>query len=179
MGRGIETSKIFRTRKDREDFIDRLAELCWAGSWARLCLGVDAQPFSPAGPDRKRTLGPEHAAPDDRLRDQLQPADKRRGHLFQNRYKSIVCQEDLYLLELTRYIHLYPSGRGWSRTWRRQASILGPVIPHCWARWIGTDRISARSKGISAGRAGRRCGGIRRLWSRNGEGGARSWSAGG
>ena len=34
MGRGIETSKIFRTRKDREDFLDRLAELCRAGRWA-------------------------------------------------------------------------------------------------------------------------------------------------
>lgn len=31
---------------------------------------------------------------------------KRRGHLFQNRYKSIVCQEDRYLRELVRYIHL-------------------------------------------------------------------------
>lgn len=28
------------------------------------------------------------------------------GHLFQNRYKSIVCEEDPYLLELVRYIHL-------------------------------------------------------------------------
>ena len=33
---------------------------------------------------------------------------KRSGHLFQNRYKSIVCQEDPYLLELVRYIHLNP-----------------------------------------------------------------------
>jgi REP element-mobilizing transposase RayT len=33
---------------------------------------------------------------------------KRYGHLFQNRYKSILCQEDSYLLELTRYIHLNP-----------------------------------------------------------------------
>jgi putative transposase len=32
----------------------------------------------------------------------------RRGHLFQNRYKSIVCEEDPYLLELVRYIHLNP-----------------------------------------------------------------------
>ena len=29
---------------------------------------------------------------------------KRQGHLFQNRYKSIVCQEDSYLKELVRYI---------------------------------------------------------------------------
>lgn len=28
--------------------------------------------------------------------------------LFQNRYKSILCQEDSYLLELTRYVHLNP-----------------------------------------------------------------------
>jgi len=28
--------------------------------------------------------------------------------LFQNRYKSILCQEDTYLLELVRYIHLNP-----------------------------------------------------------------------
>ena len=33
---------------------------------------------------------------------------KRFGHLFQNRYKSILCEDDPYLLELTRYIHLNP-----------------------------------------------------------------------
>jgi hypothetical protein len=32
----------------------------------------------------------------------------RHGHLFQNRYKSILCQKDAYLLELIRYIHLNP-----------------------------------------------------------------------
>ncbi|CAB1065480.1 hypothetical protein D1BOALGB6SA_10277, partial [Olavius sp. associated proteobacterium Delta 1] len=31
---------------------------------------------------------------------------RRRGHLFQNRYKSIVCDEDAYFTELVRYIHL-------------------------------------------------------------------------
>ena len=33
---------------------------------------------------------------------------KRHGHLFQNRYKSILCQEDVYFIELVRYIHLNP-----------------------------------------------------------------------
>ena len=33
---------------------------------------------------------------------------RRWGHLFQNRYKSILCQEEPYLLELVRYIHLNP-----------------------------------------------------------------------
>ena len=31
---------------------------------------------------------------------------KRNGHLFQNRYKSIICDEKTYFLELVRYIHL-------------------------------------------------------------------------
>ncbi len=33
---------------------------------------------------------------------------RRHGQLFQNRYKSIICQEDIYLKELVRYIHLNP-----------------------------------------------------------------------
>jgi len=33
---------------------------------------------------------------------------RRNGHLFQNRYKSIICEEGTYLLELVRYIHLNP-----------------------------------------------------------------------
>jgi putative transposase len=32
----------------------------------------------------------------------------RTGHLFENRYKSILCNEDEYLLTLLRYIHLNP-----------------------------------------------------------------------
>ena len=38
----------------------------------------------------------------------LQRDHRRHGHLFQNRYKSILYQEDSYLLELVRYIHLNP-----------------------------------------------------------------------
>jgi len=36
----------------------------------------------------------------------------RHGHLFQNRYKSILCEEDSYLQELVRYIHLNPLRAG-------------------------------------------------------------------
>jgi putative transposase len=30
------------------------------------------------------------------------------GHLFQGRYKAIICAKDKYLLALLRYIHLNP-----------------------------------------------------------------------
>jgi hypothetical protein len=42
---------------------------------------------------------------------------KRQGHLFQNRYKSILCQEEPYLLELVRYIHLNPLRAGIARSY--------------------------------------------------------------
>jgi hypothetical protein len=32
----------------------------------------------------------------------------RKGHLFQNRYKSILCEADVYLLKLISYVHLSP-----------------------------------------------------------------------
>jgi hypothetical protein len=33
---------------------------------------------------------------------------RRSGHVFQNRYKSVVCDEEVYFLELVRYLHLNP-----------------------------------------------------------------------
>ncbi len=36
----------------------------------------------------------------------------RQGHLFQNRYKSILCQEDAYLHDIVGYIHLNPLRAG-------------------------------------------------------------------
>jgi hypothetical protein len=58
---------------------------------------------------------------------------QRSGHLFQNRYKSIVCQEDTYLLELVRYIHLNPLRAGLVKTidelddypWAGHAVLMG------------------------------------------------------
>jgi len=39
-------------------------------------------------------------------------ASRRHGQLFQNSYESIVCQEDVYLRELVRCIHLNPVRAG-------------------------------------------------------------------
>src|SRR5262245_4110519 len=33
---------------------------------------------------------------------------RKMGHVFQSRYKAILCQSDTYLAELVRYIHLNP-----------------------------------------------------------------------
>jgi REP element-mobilizing transposase RayT len=38
------------------------------------------------------------------------------GHVFEGRYKAIICQKDEYLLELIRYIHLNPVRAGMVKT---------------------------------------------------------------
>ena len=56
------------------------------------------------------------------------------GHLFQGRYKAILCDRDAYLLELVRYIHLNP-GRmkvpvdPWRYRWSSVGAYLGAVGP--------------------------------------------------
>jgi len=57
----------------------------------------------------------------------------RHGHLFQNRYKSIVCEEEPYFIRLVSYIHLNPYRAGLVKTiqeldgyrWCGHATILG------------------------------------------------------
>jgi putative transposase len=112
MGRGIEAGKIFRTRKDREDFIDRLAELCRSGSWAVYAWALMPNHFHLLVRTGKEPLARSMRRLMTGYAINFNLRHKRRGHLFQNRYKSIVCQEDLYLLELTRYIHLNPLRAG-------------------------------------------------------------------
>ncbi|NTU50348.1 MAG: hypothetical protein HGA87_05630 [Desulfobulbaceae bacterium] len=57
----------------------------------------------------------------------------RHGHLFQNRYKSIVCEEETYFLKLVSYIHLNPLRAGLVRsfeelgqyTWSGHVVLIG------------------------------------------------------
>jgi REP element-mobilizing transposase RayT/biotin operon repressor len=106
--RGIERHNIFADDRDRYDFIDRLGTIvaethtgCYA--WAlipnhfHLLLRTGSVPIATV----MRRLLTGHATRYNRRH-------RRHGHLFQNRYKSILCQEDNYFLELVRYIHLNP-----------------------------------------------------------------------
>ncbi len=135
MGRGIERASIFRTDRDREDFLKRLADLSMARelivyAWSlmpnhfHLLVRTGRQSISKSM--RKLLTG---YVVNFNLR------HKRHGHLFQDRYKSIICEDDPYLLELTRYIHLNPLRAGIVRSleelrgyrWTGHAAILGRV----------------------------------------------------
>ena len=141
MARGIERRELFRDKKDRKSFLDRLAIIleetktqCYA--WAlipnhfHLLLRTGPAPLSKV----MRRLMTGYAVT-------FNKRHKRSGHLFQNRYKSIVCEEDAYLLELIRYIHLNPLRAGLVRDlkeldkypWTGHSAMLGrrknPLIP--------------------------------------------------
>lgn len=106
--RGIERRRIFYSEKDREDFLLRLIKntegqgtkvYAWSlmPNHVHLLIKTGERPLNRIM--RKILTG---YAVNFNIR------HRRAGHLFQNRYKSIVCNEEGYLLELVRYIHLNP-----------------------------------------------------------------------
>lgn len=106
--RGIERRKIFVDDTDRDDFLARCGVIfpetstsCYAfallPNHAHLLLRTGTTSLSTV----MARLLTGYAVRFNRVH-------KRHGQLFQNRYKSIVCQEDVYLRELVRYIHLNP-----------------------------------------------------------------------
>lgn len=114
--RGIEKTDIFQSNKDREDFLERLSNLCpemeikcyaWAfmSNHAHFLFHTGQEPLS----NFMRRLLTGYVIGFNRRHN-------RRGHLFQNRFKSIICQEETYLRELVRYIHLNPIRAGIVKT---------------------------------------------------------------
>jgi len=147
MGRGIEGISIFRSDEDREDFLKRLeslyeGEALSVHAWAlldnhfHLLIRTRKQGIS----DAMRKLLTGYVV-------RFNRRYGRYGHLFQNRYKSILCEEDPYLLELTRYIHLNPIRTGVVKTmkglaaypWTGHAVILGRVK----REWQDVDTVLA------------------------------------
>ena len=139
MVRGIERTTIFRDDTDRTDFLARLAALVVAGAWtvyawallpnhAHLLVRTGHRPL----PRSMRSLLTGYAGAFNRRH-------KRVGHLFQNRYKSIVVEAEPYLLELVRYLHLnplrakvVPSVRALDRfPWTGHSALLG-TVPRPW-----------------------------------------------
>jgi len=139
MVRGLERRVIFRDDRDRADFVARLAALAVQGAlsvyaWvllpnhAHLLVRTGTRPL----PRSLRSLLTGYAGAFNRRH-------KRAGHLFQNRYKSVVVDEEPYLQELVRYLHLnplrakvLPDLRALDRSpWTGHSALLG-TVPRPW-----------------------------------------------
>lgn len=170
--RGIARTDIFLGDDDRTDFVERLSLLlpetttacyAWAllSSHAHMLFRTGDVPLSTF---MARLLTGYAVG--------FNKRHGRNGHLFQNRYKSIICQEEPYLQELIRYIHLNPLRAGIvpdyeslsSYPWSGHAVLLGKrVVPWQDTRYIlalfGLNEQTARpiyrefvAEGISHGR---------------------------
>ena len=106
--RGIEKKQIVEDTKDKREFISRMGDLSTqekTNIYAWALMSNHAHILLRSGPRglskfMRRFLTGYAIYYNHRY--------KRHGHLFQNRYKSIVCEEDAYFQELVRYIHLNP-----------------------------------------------------------------------
>lgn len=108
ISRGNERREIFLEESDYEDFTARFRELL--GVAGAKCLGWCLMPNHfhlvilrgerPLSELMRRLLTGYSV--------HFNLKYDRAGHLFQNRYKSIICEADAYLKELLPYVHLNP-----------------------------------------------------------------------
>jgi len=134
--RGIEKRRIVDDRWDREKFVSRMGNVAsdtktviyaWAlmTNHAHILLRSGAHGLSRF----MRRFLTGYAITYNRRH-------KRYGHLFQNRYKSIVCDEDAYFRELVRYIHLNPI----------RAKVVKTMSELDRYRWCGHSVVMGRMK---------------------------------
>lgn len=131
--RGIEKKEIVKDDIDRRQFIDRMGRLASESktaiyAWSLMTNHAHILLRSgPKGlPSLMRRLLTGYAIA-------FNKRHGRHGHLFQNRYKSIICEEDSYFMELVRYIHLNPLRAGLVKSlasldqypWCGHASLMG------------------------------------------------------
>lgn len=114
--RGIERRKLFRDDQDREEFLSRLEKTleetgCECHAWVLMDNHLHLLIRTGEGPlsDLMRKVLSGYAIYFNRRH-------RRHGYLYKNRYKSILCQEEAYYLELVRYIHLNPVRAGKIKT---------------------------------------------------------------
>ena len=106
--RGTERKHIFHDSQDYRNFLNRLGTVlgetetpcfAWALMPNHVHLLLRTGQVSISTVMRRLLTG---------YAQQFNRRHRRHGQLFQNRFKSILCEEDPYLLELVRYIHLNP-----------------------------------------------------------------------
>ncbi len=112
MVRGVERCDIFRDDGDRNRFVESLSKLLGQTGTECLAWALMSNHFHLLLRPRDTLLAPFMRRLLTGYAIYFNLRHQRSGHLFQNRYKSIVCEEDSYLLELVRYIHLNPIRAG-------------------------------------------------------------------
>jgi len=140
IARGNERREIFRDDSDYKEFYKRAVQavaetgqkcLAWAfiPNHFHLLILRGKRPLS----DTMRKLMTGYVGYFNRRY-------RRAGHLFQDRYKAILCQEEEYLLEVAAYIHLNPMRAGLVKRYKDLAGY----------KWCGHGEVLAGGGGLVA-----------------------------
>jgi len=116
MVRGIETGLIVMDDEDRHSFTNLLGKAAVATGttiYAWALMSNHAHILMKSGKAGLSTFMRKFLTG---YAMQFNGRHHRHGHLFQNRYKSIVCEEHTYFLKLVSYIHLNPLRAGLVRS---------------------------------------------------------------
>ena len=135
--RGDRREPIYEDNKDRESFLDVLGKVIERFNWIchAYCLMTNHYHLVIETPDGNLSNGMRQL---NGVFTQLSNRrHKRNGHLFQGRFKSILVDQNAYLLELTRYVVLNPVRAGmvdaadeWP--WSSYRSMLGKGTAPSW-----------------------------------------------
>jgi len=156
--RGVERKPIFREDADRNFFLSRLETACELSdtriyAWClipnhfHLAIRTGELPLSRL----MRSLLTSFAMYFNRRY-------KRSGHLFQNRYKSTIIDEERYFIALVRYIHLNPVRA-------RLVDSIDSLSDYLWsghAVLMGKTKIDFQDVDAVLGRFGKRAGAARK-----------------
>jgi REP element-mobilizing transposase RayT len=147
MVRGIEGNRIVDDDEDRHYFVSRMGKVAaetGTSIYAWALMTNHAHILLRSAPSGLSTfmsrLLTGYAAGFNRRH-------SRHGHLFQNRYKSIVCEEEPYFLKLVSYIYLNPLRAGLVKSveelehypWSGHAVIMKRI----WHAWQDRDYVLA------------------------------------
>ncbi|OGQ46512.1 MAG: hypothetical protein A3H42_03760 [Deltaproteobacteria bacterium RIFCSPLOWO2_02_FULL_46_8] len=108
LSRGNQKRPTFRTAKDYEDYLGRLWRYHEKFGFVLYAYCLMPNHIHLLIEARDVPLSKIMQAVQFSYTQSFNRRHKTVGHLFQGRYKAILCQHDEYLLELVRYIHLNP-----------------------------------------------------------------------
>jgi REP element-mobilizing transposase RayT len=156
--RGIEQGVIFRDDDDRKAFMSRMGDLAKSsgtGIYAYALMSNHVHILLKSGSMGLSTFMRRLLSG---YAQYFNLRHHRVGHLFQNRYKSIICQEDAYFEKLVAYIHLNPLKAGIVSSfdelvrypWSGHADMMKHIL-HDWfdrdyvLRYFGAQEGKARA----------------------------------
>lgn len=155
--RGNERKDVFKSRRDREKFLEYLASATerYGAAIHAYCLMSNHYHLLLETPEGNLSQVMRHI--NGAYTTYFNVKRKRAGHLFQGRFKAILVEADEYAAELSRYIHLNPVRAGMAENpkeypWSSFQSYIGQSKGPDWLKtdfilgYFGKSKLDAGKK---------------------------------